>query len=94
MLQFLVLYSLVHLIDSPARSETPQTLSIPADSPRWELQGKAKATEYQGRKCLMLDGGAAILSDFEMRDGVLDFDMATTANRGFCGFQFRISKDG
>ena len=68
-------------------------LSIPPDSPRWELQEQAKPAEYQGRKCLFLDGGAAVLKDFEMRDGVMDVDVATPANRGFFGFDFRIDKD-
>jgi hypothetical protein len=45
---------------------------FPADSPRWELEGQAKVAEYQGRKCLFLDGGAATVKDFEMRDGVVD----------------------
>ena len=70
------------------------TLSIPPDSLRWELEGQAKAAEYQGRKCLFLDGGAAILKDFEMRDGVLDVDVATPASRGFFGFDVRIDADG
>ncbi len=73
---------------------TPQPLSVLADSPRWDLQGQAKVTEYQGRKCLLLDGGAAILKDFEMRDGVVDVDVATQAKRGFFGFDFRIGEDG
>jgi hypothetical protein len=71
-----------------------QTLSVPPDSPRWDLQGEAKVAEYQGRKSLLLDGGAAILKDFEMRDGVLDVDVATPAIRGFFGFDFRLDKDG
>ena len=71
-----------------------QTLSIPSDSPRWDMQGQAKATEYQGRKCIFLNGGAAILKDFEMRDGVIDVDVATPAIRGFFGFEFRIADDG
>lgn len=50
--------------------------------------------EYQGRKCLLLDGGAAVLKDFEMRDGVIDVDIATPAKRGFVGFDFRLDKDG
>jgi hypothetical protein len=74
-----------------AFSSKQQTLSVPADSTRWELQGQAKATEYQGRKCLFLDGGAASLKDFEMRDGVIDVDVATPASRGFFGIQFRIA---
>jgi hypothetical protein len=76
--------------EAAARAETPQTLSVPPDSARWELEGQAKATEYQGRKSLFLDGGAATLKDFEMRDGVVDVDVATPASRGFFGIQFRI----
>ncbi len=77
-----------------ASAETPQTLSLPADSARWELQGKAEAAEFLGRKCLLLDGGAAVVKDLEMRDGVVDLDVATPAARGFFGIQFRISGDG
>jgi len=71
-----------------------QTLSLPPDSPRWELEGNAKATEYLGRKCLLLDGGAATVKDFDMRDGVVDVDVAASSARGFAGFQFRIAADG
>jgi hypothetical protein len=77
-----------------AHSQTPQALSIPSDSPRWDLQGQAKPADYQGRKCLFLDGGAAVLKDFEMRDGVIDVDVATPAKRGFFGIQFRVANDG
>jgi hypothetical protein len=84
--------------DTPAQSQSAsaqgRTLSVPPDSPRWELEGQAKTAEYQGRKCLFLDGGAAILKDFEMRDGVLDVDVATPASRGFFGFDFRIDATG
>jgi hypothetical protein len=77
-----------------ANAQTPQTLSVPVDSPRWELQEQAKVAEYQGRKSLFLNGGAATLKDFEMRDGVIDVDVATTATRGFFGIQFRLDQDG
>jgi len=70
-----------------------QTLSVPAESPRWDLQGQAKAVEYQGRKCLSLDGGAAVLKDFEMRDAIIDLDVATPATRGFFGIQFRLDEN-
>src|SRR5215467_10758837 len=75
-------------------AQPSQSLSVPVDSPRWQLEGQTKVTEYQGRKCLFLDGGAAILKDFEMRDGVIDVDVATPANRGFFGFDFRIDDKG
>jgi len=67
-----------------------QTLAIAPDSPRWNLEGQARTADYQGRKSLFLDGGAATLKDFDMRDGVIDVDVATPANRGFFGIQFRI----
>jgi hypothetical protein len=84
--------ALALLLPLPAASQT--SLSIPSESPRWDLEGRAKPAEYQGRKCLFFDGGAAVLKDFEMRDGVLDVDVATAGNRGFFGFQFRITGDG
>jgi hypothetical protein len=79
---------------SATDSQTPETLSLPTESPRWDLQGQAKAVEYQGRKCLLLDGGAAVVKDFELRDGIIDVDVATPAKRGFFGIQFRLSDDG
>ena len=82
------------LFEFAAVCQTPKSLSVPADSPRWELQQGAKVAEYLGRKCLAIDGGAAVLKDFEMRDGVLDVDVATAAKRGFFGFDVRIDKDG
>jgi hypothetical protein len=94
MLRHLSLGVLALFLGTTARSESGGTLSVPADSPRWDLQGQARADEYQGRKCLLLDGGAAVLKDFEMRDGVIDVDVATPARRGFFGIQFRIADEG
>jgi len=95
---FVALVVIVCAASSAAAQEavaaSRQTLAVPPDSPRWQLEGQAKPTEYQGRKCLFLDGGAAILKDFEMRDGVLDVDVATPASRGFFGFDVRIDADG
>ena len=77
-----------------AAAQSSASISVPPDTSRWELQGQAKPTEYLGRKCLLLDGGAAILKGMEMRDGVIDVDLAGTANYGFLGIQFRLSEDG
>ena len=85
---------LILLFASALYAGTPPTQSFPPDSPRWELQGDAKATEFQGRKCIMLDGGAAALKDFEMRDAVIDVDVVTPAKRGFMGLMFRIDNGG
>lgn len=90
---FFLLLSFVALT-RPAGAQQVQTLSVPPDSPRWEFEGQAKPDEYLGRKCLSLNGGAAVIKDLEMRDGVIDVDVATPANRGFFGLQFRIGNDG
>jgi hypothetical protein len=82
------------LFVSGAYSQAPQTLSVEPASPRWNLQGQAKPDEYQGRKCLLLNGALAIVKDFEMRDGVIDVDVATPAPKGFFGFYFRMVDDG
>jgi hypothetical protein len=81
------------LLQCAAHSQTQQTLTVPPDSPRWDLQN-AKVADYQGRKSLLLDGAAAVLKDFEIRDGVIDVDVATPASRGFFGIQFRVANDG
>jgi len=94
MLRCLAVCALGLLSEPAARSQAPQTLTIPPDSPRWNLQGQAKVAEYQGRKSLLLDGGVAVLNDFEMRDGVVDVDVATPASRGFFGIQFRMANNG
>jgi hypothetical protein len=90
MLRPITLCVAVAFLACAALSQTLQPISIPPDSTRWALEGRAKAADYQGRKCLMLDGGAATLKDFEIRDGVVDVDVATPAKRGFFGIQFRI----
>ncbi|HTP98931.1 MAG TPA: hypothetical protein VMN56_06365 [Casimicrobiaceae bacterium] len=71
-----------------------ETLSLSPDSSRWDFQGRAEVAQYQGRKTIFLDGGAAAVKDFLMRDGVIDVDVVTPAARGFFGIQFRVADDG
>lgn len=71
-----------------------QTLSLPPDSPRLELQGAAKQTDYLGRKALWLQGAAALVKDLEFQDGTIDLDLGGPGLRGFYGIHFRIGEDG
>jgi hypothetical protein len=83
------------LIIAPfVQAQTPGTISLPADSSHWILEGRASVADYLGRKAILLDGGAATVKDLEMRDAVIDVDVATPARRGFFGIQFRIGSDG
>jgi hypothetical protein len=86
-----ILIAALLVVLSPAAKA--QVLSIPPDSPRWQLEQQATVAEYLGRKSLRLDGGSATMKDFEMRDGVIDVDVAASARRGFLGIQFRIAND-
>jgi len=90
----IILPCLLCLLAARGEPQPQAPLALAADSPRWDLQGQAKTAEYQGRKCLLLDGGAAVVKDFSMRDGVVDVDVATPAARGFFGIQFRVANDG
>lgn len=74
----------------PAAAQAGTTIAVPPDSAHWTLEGGASVADYLGRRCLMLDGGAATVKDFELRDGVIDMDVVTPAARGFFGLQFRI----
>jgi len=91
----LVAFLALTLISTVAtRAQNSEPLSVPPDSPRWDLQGEARLSEYQGRKALLIDGGAAVLKDFQMRDAIIDVDIATPAKRGFFGFMIRVDPDG
>src|SRR5258708_29946610 len=93
MLRHLALCIFLLLLAAASYGQAPQTLSVPPDSPRWALDGEAKAVEYQGRKALLLNGGAATFNDFEIRDGVIDVDVATPPTPGLFGVQFLIATD-
>ena len=92
----ILIFQLTLAIMCVGGSATAQTESIPPDSPRWQLDGKAEAVDYLGRRCLRLDGGSATVRDFEIADGVIDLDMAGTGTRGFYNifFRTRLSGDG
>ncbi|HZW89876.1 MAG TPA: hypothetical protein VFF12_12415, partial [Myxococcaceae bacterium] len=77
-----------------AAASPPAATAVPPDPSRWELEGEAKIVDHQGRPSIRLDGGAATLKGFEMRDAVIDVDVSTPASRGFFGIQFRIAGDG
>jgi hypothetical protein len=94
MVRFLTLCALCALPRVALAAATPQTTAVPPDPARWELEGQAKVVDHQGRRSILLDGGAATLKDFEMRDAVIDVDVSTPASRGFFGIQFRIADDG
>ena len=89
----LVLCALAVLGASTARAQAPRQVAAPPDTVHWRLEGRASVAEHQGRPCLRVDGGAATLKDFRLRDGVVDVDVSTPATRGFFGIQFRVDEE-
>ena len=90
----ILIFRLAFGIAGPAYIAAAQTESIPPDSPRWQLEGKAEPVDYLDRRCLRLDGGVATLKDFEIADGVIDLDMAGNGTRGFYNIFFRAQPNG
>ncbi len=95
MLRRPALLALALCLAGATSARTCWALSFPPDTLHWDLQGTAEPTTFLGKSCLHLEGGAAVLKNFTLRDGVIDVDVATTATvRGFLGIQFRVVDDG
>ncbi len=79
-------FSCVLMLALQARSET-----VPFDSARWEIQAtESKVVNHLGRTSLYLKGGAAAVRDSRFTDGVIEFDIAFTGERGFMGAAWRM----
>jgi hypothetical protein len=58
----------------------------------WNIAAKQSKTErYLGRDSLFLDNGSAWLDDANFQDGVIEFDVAASAQTGFHGLAFRAA---
>jgi hypothetical protein len=61
---------------------------------KWQISGQVKVGEHLGRESLLMRTGAASLPDLQFRDGIIEFDVATTGHRSFAGAPFRIDEAG
>ncbi len=65
--------------------------TVPFDTTNWNVQGNFhQFTVYQGQQALTLEGAVAQLKGVEFQDGIVEWDMAFTPNRGFSGLRFRM----
>lgn len=73
----------------------PVTAQVPFDSGRWEIESQQHLLlEYQGRPALYLYNGVATLRDASLRNGVIEFDIAFSGERGFTGVRWRATSRG
>ena len=76
------------LIAAPAalRAET-----VPFDLARWEIKAEeSRVVDLDGRPSLVLKGGIAAVAGSRFTDGIIEFDLRMSGERGFMGAAWRI----
>jgi hypothetical protein len=64
---------------------------VPFNPERWEIQAKeSRVMNHLGRTSLYLKGGVAAVRNSKFTDGVIEFDIAFTGERGFMGAVWRM----
>ena len=67
---------------------------IPFDDERWEIEAADyELADYLGQQALKIRGGAALLPDLDIKNGLVEFDIAVTEERGFAGLVFRLQDE-
>jgi hypothetical protein len=68
--------------------------AVPFNSSRWKIAGQEAVQEdYQGKQCLKITNGRAILQDAAFKNGIIEFDMAVSQARYFPGMGFRMQDE-
>ena len=64
---------------------------VPFSDDRWQIEAQElEHVEHLGQQALRIRGGAAVLPDLDIRNGLVEFDIAVTEERGFAGLVFRL----
>jgi glyoxylase-like metal-dependent hydrolase (beta-lactamase superfamily II) len=72
----------------------PPPESVPFDDERWNIEAaEYEIADYLGQKALKIKGGGALLPGLDIRNGLIEFDVAITEQRGFAGVVFRLQDD-
>ena len=70
-------------------------VSAPFDDERWEIEAvEHELVDYLGEKALRVKGGAAVLPELDVKNAMVEFDIAITPERGFAGLVFRLQGPG
>jgi hypothetical protein len=72
-------------------SPPAEPVPVPFDSGRWQISAaQSRVEDHLGRTSLFLKGGGAVVADARFPDGIIDFDVAFTGERGFAGGVWRV----
>lgn len=75
--------------------QVPPPESVAFDDERWRVSAvEHDVVDYLGEKALRIKGGSALLPELDIRNGMLEFDLAITEARGFAGLVFRYQDEG
>jgi len=70
-------------------------VSVSFDDERWEIEAvEHELVDYLGEKALRVKGGAAVLPELDVKNAMVEFDIAITPERGFAGLVFRLQGPG
>lgn len=74
---------------------TASMTEVPLDSDRWHVEAEeSRIEQHLGRTSLYLENGQAWVEDSQFTDGVVEFDIAFTGERGFMGVMWRMQDAG
>ena len=67
---------------------------VPFTDERWQIDAtEFEIVDYLGQQALKIRGGAAMLPDMNVKNGLVEFDIAVSPERGFAGLIFRLQDD-
>jgi hypothetical protein len=79
------------LLGAPALPAARDAMNVSFDSARWEIEAaESRVVDHLGRRSLFLKSGIATVKDSDFTDGIIEFDIAFAAERGFMGAVWRM----
>jgi len=86
---------LLHLFFWIAYTTTyAQKVTVPMRASHWTVKAKESTfTTYQGKPSLYLKKGSAMAKNVDLKNGIIEFDIAFSQKRQFSGVQFRLQPD-
>jgi glyoxylase-like metal-dependent hydrolase (beta-lactamase superfamily II) len=61
------------------------------DDERWQIEAlESERLSYLGQDALKILGGSALFTDLDIKNGIVEFDIAVNGERGFAGLMFRV----
>lgn len=68
--------------------------SIPFTSDQWQFTGSHTLETYLGKEGVRLYNSSAYLPNVSFKNGIIEYDVALSTQRGFGGVHFRIQDEG